>query len=600
MANEMKIAEQMAQYAANTMKSVEATARFLKSLTSLFLKYMEQEESRELVMKFYKEGLGQEDRLKPGEKLSIFSYEIQPEYAKQLRDICERDGIACMNAKSNTFDLVMDGKGDNVKKFSDSMWIYNTQQKQFHAAVAEAKARSGYEQEIPREMADVFIGSLKKDGNRMLEVKDIPIEQYISIRQDIQKLNMDMRFTLFPKYHERNGQTYVDAGFLSKTERLYDRKGNVYKSPRTYNIPEMMKALIAKQKVMEKSEIGENHFTQIHNKEAFKQRTIDELLKNKAVTVTSIRRDIEESGLSMEEKQKLDNLLRQYAAKRINKEQLEEEVDKLEIPETAKRDIKEKVGQIGKELYIIPMAVSQGREGMEYVADLKDSICIGRDMVIREAGKDDLLIEDETSIRNNLDRKMTEYSERKSGSNLENSFVVLTADEYKKLEMGNPAVVGSRNRLKKQNIRFLKENEKEFEMKPAAEMTKDEKIAAGIIDTINKNKDRFMLESDKTEVDLGRFEEYHESTIENIIHEQNHKEEIHGQEEEVDKTEAEVQKDENESKLLEAVEEASAVTIEIAASEKGFDEIIEEEMAPERSDTEPEIETGITDPEFSL
>ena len=222
--DDMKIAAQLAEFACNAMLTAEKTAAFLKALTMLFFEKFKDEHTREMMMDFYSAGLDEQKKLGPGEKLTIISYDIHAAYAKQLRDICEREGIKTMHASTNTFDMVMDGKGDHVSLLKESVLIYGTQQKEFHLAVAEAKARSGYEQEIPREFANGFIEKLRKEKNPMMEVKGLPIERYIALRQDIQKLNPEMRFTLFPKTYEKNGKTFVDVGFLSKTEKLYDKK----------------------------------------------------------------------------------------------------------------------------------------------------------------------------------------------------------------------------------------------------------------------------------------------------------------------------------------------------------------------------------------
>ena len=255
-------------------------------------------------MDFYAGGLEEQKKLGPGEKLTIISYDIHAAYAKQLRDICEREGIKTMHASTNTFDMVMDGKGDRVGLLKESVLIYGTQQREFHLAVAEAKARSGYEQEIPREFANEFIGKVRKEKNPMLEVKGLPIERYIALRQDIQKLNPEMRFTLFPKTYEKNGKMFVDVGFLSKTEKLYDKKGNAYMEPKQYDNAMTMKGLIYKQNVIDRNPELTEYFDRIRKREEHKEETVAGLMARKPQTINTIEQAIRNSSMSEKDKEK--------------------------------------------------------------------------------------------------------------------------------------------------------------------------------------------------------------------------------------------------------------------------------------------------------
>lgn len=542
MANEMIIAQQMAQFAANSMRSAEQAMAFLQAATLTFLKYMENEAARDMLLQFYKDGLGQEAKLKDGEKLGILSYDIQPGYAKQLHDICKRDKIAYMDAQSNTFDLVMDGKGDNIKKIVNSMWIYNTQQNNFHLAVAEAKARSGYEQEIPREIGNQFISSLINGGNPMKEIKDVPLEQYLSIRNDIQKLNKEMRFTLFPSFHIKDGQQVVDIGFLSKTEKLYNKKGFAYTEPQQYNIPEMMKGMLYKQKMIERDPDMANYFERIQKRESFKQKTIETLLEKKPPTIRSIERNIYESRLDNAIKEALNKKLQKYYQNPEIKQSLISDLENLkEISDRERNFLIKSVKDLGKESYIVPAKIVRDGAELEYEMSTKESICIGYDMTIRKAGKDDLVIEDPSSMKNNLDRKLSEFTD-KGKTNEQFTFVVLSAEEYNQIEKGNPEFIGLHNRIKKKKINFFKD----YDEKTLYEQTEQEKTVEkkweGIIDKINQNKEKFILESDTDLKGIERFDEHHEAVIQEIITEQDHKEEIVGEELETikDNLEAEV------------------------------------------------------------
>lgn len=577
MAADAKMAGDLANFATAGLKSVDSTANLLKAFALFFIKILEVQESRQQLINFYQDGLHEDVKLSTGEKLSIVSYSIHPNYAKQLYDICKRDHIGHLNTQTNTFDLVMDGKGDNIKGINDSVWIYSTQKGEFHRAVAEAKARSGYEQEIPREMANTFLYKLMKDKNPMLEIKDIPLAKYIALRRDIQKLEPDMRFTLFPKYNEKDGVKMVDVGFLSKTERLYDKKGNPYVDPQQYDIPELMKGILVKQQLLERDEESSVYFELISEKEKTKQDIIDELLKTRPSTVNSIRKEIEAAKIDDITKLKLVTLLKKYYQDPGSKFELINAVKKIEMLDNLNKNrLLKSIEELGKEMYVIPVKIVKDAGELEYEASIKDSIYLGRDLTIRSAGKADLVIEDETSLRSNLDRKLTEYTEAGKEVGKEYSFVVLNENEFRGLEEGNPEFVSSNNRLKKKHINFLVEHDDPSKFEDNLNITEVEKSAEGIIETINKNKDKFMLESDCSFVNMERFDEYHESTIGTILVEEDHKEGVGD-------TEIETQT----TNLKEAISEVNQTEIAPAGKQDGFNQYIDTQVG--RTTGIPEI-----------
>lgn len=571
MASEAKMAGDLAVFATASLKSIDSAANMLKAFTIFFAKLLENQESRQQLIDFYQAGLGEEAKLPPGEKLSIVSYSINPTYAKQLYGICKREGIGHINTQSNTFDLVMDGKGDNIKKISDAVWIYSTQQKDFHLAVAEAKARSGYEQEIPREIGNKFITKLIKSNNPMKEIKDIPLEQYLSIRKDVQKLDKEMRFTMFPKYREVDGKTLVDIGFLSKTEKLYDKKGKAYREPKEYNISEILKGLIYKQKMIERDPALSNYFTGIKVREDFKQKTITDLLDNKLSTARSLEKQLNDSGLSDPSKEHLIKILQKYNQNPEAKLELIEELKRNnELSDREKNFLIKSANELGNESYVVPAKIVREGNDINYEVSLKESICVGKDMTIRTAGKDDLVIDDPTSMRNNLDKKISEFTD-KGKTNEQFTFVVLSAKEFNEIEKGNPEFIKEKNVLKKRKINFFKDrDDKELFDKTDAEKTAESKCE-GVIDKINENKEKFMLESEQTLTGIERFDEHYDAIINEIITEQDHKEEV--VQEEIEAKEATIE-DEIREEINKIVDEP--------ASNDNFDEYLKSEIGDDR------------------
>lgn len=556
--NEARMAEQMARFAISGMQTAEQTAKFLKSLTILFMKFFEKDETRQLLLDFYEAGLREQDKLKPGEKLGILSYEIQPQFAKQLMEICDRDKIAYMNAKLNSPNLL--DPDNHEQRKTDNMMIYTTQKDEFYRAIAEARARSGYDLEIPLDIAESFAGKVK-EVNPMQQIKDMPLEKYIALRRDIQKLDPDMRFTLFPRFHEKDGEKVVDVGFLSKTEKLYDKRGNVFKEPKTYNISEMVKGILAKQSILEVQNPEKNIYEVIRQKEEFKDKTIDDLLKNKAPTLNSIRKEIASINFDEKEKTVIFDAINNYRNRSITREDLKATIDKqTTLSDNSKNIIKQEIDKLGKEMYIVPAKVIREGNNIDFAVDMRRSLCIGKDLVVREPGKDDLILDDDHTLKSNIESKLTEFTEK--GKSSEFTFVVLTADEFKQIENGNKDFIGDKNKLKKKNIEFLKNKENLDMLKTKDEILQTSKKEDLLIDMINQKKERFILESEQIGNNQERFDEYHESTIENIIMEQDIK----------------IAGFEGKEEILEACKSVANVEIEPVTFKGEFEEYIEEQI----------------------
>ena len=556
--NEARMAEQMARFAISGMQTAEQTAKFLKSLTILFMKFFEKDETRQLLLDFYEAGLREQDKLKPGEKLGILSYEIQPQFAKQLMEICDRDKIAYMNAKLNSPNLL--DPDNHEQRKTDNMMIYTTQKDEFYRAIAEARARSGYDLEIPLDIAESFAGKVK-EVNPMQQIKDMPLEKYIALRRDIQKLDPDMRFTLFPRFHEKDGEKVVDIGFLSKTEKLYDKRGNVFKEPKTYNISEMVKGILAKQSILEVQNPEKNIYEVIRQKEEFKDKTIDDLLKNKAPTLNSIRKEIASINFDEKEKTVIFDAINNYRNRSITREDLKAIIDKqTTLSDNSKNIIKQEIDKLGKEMYIVPAKVIREGNNIDFAVDMRRSLCIGKDLVVREPGKDDLILDDDHTLKSNIESKLTEFTEK--GKSSEFTFVVLTADEFKQIENGNKDFIGDKNKLKKKNIEFLKNKENLDMLKIKDEILQTSKKEDLLIDMINQKKEKFILESEQIGNNQERFDEYHESTIENIIMEQDIK----------------IAGFEGKEEILEACKSAANVEIEPVTFKGEFEEYIEEQI----------------------
>lgn len=566
MDNNSMVAKSLADWSTSAAMTTAEALKFMQAIALYFMKMLEKQETQKQLLDFYAIGKQEEKKLLPGEKLSFSAYSIEPAYAKQLYDICKRDNIGFVTSASNTFDFAVDGKGDSIKGVNDSLWIFNTQEKQFQIAVAEAKARSGYEQEIPRNIANEFLYKTMKDGNKMLEIKGLTQEQYIAIRKDIQLLDPALRFTLFPQYKVKDGRTYVDAGFLSKTEKLYDKHGNKNIDPKQYDISELMRGILLKEKILENSQAEKDYFNNINRKEEYKKSIVDELVKHKTVTVNSIVKNIDDLQIPLAKKKKMKNLLSQYYTDKDSRSELFKIIKEADGINEADRDnLIRNIQGLGQELYVVPVTITKNNDELEYHASRKDSLCIGRDLTVRSAGVEDKIISDQDSIKANLDKKLTEYSEKVGKQGIENGYVILTQTEYYQFEMGNDKIVGKNNKLNKKNLKFfethedypLSENNNDFVM--------SERESMEIIKKINQNKEKFLLTSDAQSKDLERFDEYTATTVENIILEVDNSETV-----EVEEVE----------KIKDAINEMRE--IEIAPAELDFSQYIDTQVEREQ------------------
>jgi len=264
--NDVKIASDLARMSIGVMDTTAQIMQLLRALTLFYVEKMKDDRDRQLLLDFYGAGekeikLLREQNKKDGKNnpLTIKSYDINPSNLKILQSICKRDGIAYMINQISTTDLVPDGIGDSVQTGKFTMSVYSTRQQEFEAAIREAKIRSGQELEMdasyligPSNLREkdalqrkgiIFIDTQLASENPIKWMKEpIPEDKYVLMRQAIQKLPPEMRSTLIYRKLE-DGTRQV--GFLSKTEQLFDKKGNRYVEDRKYDATNIMKGVMA-------------------------------------------------------------------------------------------------------------------------------------------------------------------------------------------------------------------------------------------------------------------------------------------------------------------------------------------------------------------
>lgn len=517
--NDVKIASDLARMSIGVMDTTAQIMQLLRALTLFYVEKMKDDRDRQLLLDFYGAGekeikLLREQNKKDGKNnpLTIKSYDINPSNLKILQSICKRDGIAYMINQISTTDLVPDGIGDSVQTGKFTMSVYSTRQQEFEAAIREAKIRSGQELEMdasyligPSNLREkdalqrkgiIFIDTQLASENPIKWMKEpIPEDKYVLMRQAIQKLPPEMRSTLIYRKLE-DGTRQV--GFLSKTEQLFDKKGNRYVEDRKYDATNIMKGVMASVNLQMRSKGIDDKLKNIENISKLKELVIYKALKNEFKSKDDIMNDLK--SIKMDENDK-KLFLSELNKKDFDIQKLKNIIDKQDIKQEAKDAFFKDLDLSKNELYIVPLTIKKTRgKEREYTLNTRESICVDDKFTVRVQGLDDLVVKDRDSMKNNLDKKLTEFSEKEG-----NSFVVLTRDEYNALELADKKYMKTGKRLRNEKIKFMSENEDKYAFEQNHGITKEEFLANNILDQIHSKQERFLAISDNDYMGADEF-----------------------------------------------------------------------------------------------
>lgn len=517
--NDVKIASDLARMSIGVMDTTAQIMQLLRALTLFYVEKMKDDRDRQLLLDFYGAGekeikLLREQNKKDGKNnpLTIKSYDINPSNLKILQSICKRDGIAYMINQISTTDLVPDGIGDSVQTGKFTMSVYSTRQQEFEAAIREAKIRSGQELEMdasyligPSNLREkdalqrkgvIFIDTQLASENPIKWMKEpIPEDKYVLIRQTIQKLPPEMRSTLIYRKLE-DGTRQV--GFLSKTEQLFDKKGNRYVEDRKYDATNIMKGVMASVNLQMRSKGIDDKLKNIENISKLKEIVIDKALKNEFKSKDDILNDLK--SIKMDENDK-KLFLSELNKKDFDIKKLKEIINKQDIKQETKDAFSKDLDLSKNELYIVPITINKTKDNkIEYTLNTKESICMDDKFTVRVQGLDDLVVKDRDSMKNNLDKKLTEFSEKDG-----NSFVVLTRNEFNALELADKKYMKTGKKLKNEKIKFMSENEDKYAFEQNHGITKEEFLANNILDQIHSKQERFLAISDNDYMSADEF-----------------------------------------------------------------------------------------------
>ena len=517
--NDVKIASDLARMSIGVMDTTAQIMQLLRALTLFYVEKMKDDRDRQLLLDFYGAGekeikLLREQNQKKGTNnpLTIKSYDINPSNLKILQSICKRDGIAYMINQISTTDLVPDGIGDSVQTGKFTMSVYSTRQQEFEAAIREAKIRSGQELEMDasyligpsnlrkkdalQRKGVIFIDTQLASENPIKWMKEpIPEDKYVLMRQTIQKLPPEMRSTLIYKKLE-DGTRQV--GFLSKTEQLFDKKGNRYVEDRKYDATNIMKGVMASVNLQMRSKGIDDKLKNIENINELKEIVIDKALKNEFKSKDDILNDLK--SIKMDENDK-KLFLSELNKKDFDIKKLKEIINKQDIKQETKDAFSKDLDLSKNELYIVPITINKTKDNkIEYTLNTKESICMDDKFTVRVQGLDDLVVKDRDSMKNNLDKKLTEFSEKDG-----NSFVVLTRNEFNALELADKKYMKTGKKLKNEKIKFMSENEDKYTFEQNHGITKEEFLANNILDQIHSKQERFLAISDNDYMSADEF-----------------------------------------------------------------------------------------------
>lgn len=517
--NDVKIASDLARMSIGVMDTTAQIMQLLRALTLFYVEKMKDDRDRQLLLDFYGAGekeikLLREQNQKKGTNnpLTIKSYDINPSNLKILQSICKREGIAYMINQISTTDLVPDGIGDSVQTGKFTMSVYSTRQQEFEAAIREAKIRSGQELEMdasyligPSNLREkdalqrkgvIFIDTQLASENPIKWMKEpIPEDKYVLMRQTIQKLPPEMRSTLIYRKLE-DGTRQV--GFLSKTEQLFDKKGNRYVEDRKYDATNIMKGVMASVNLQMRSKGIDDKLKNIENISKLKELVIDKALKNEFKSKNDILNDLK--SIKMDENDK-KLFLSELNKKDFDIQKLKDIINKQDIKQETKNAFSKDLDLSKNELYIVPITINKTKDNkIEYTLNTKESICMDDKFTVRVQGLDDLVVKDRDSMKNNLDKKLTEFSEKDG-----NSFVVLTRNEFNALELADKKYMKTGKKLKNEKIKFMSENEDKYAFEQNYGITKEEFLANNILDQIHSKQERFLAISDNDYMSADEF-----------------------------------------------------------------------------------------------
>jgi hypothetical protein len=409
----------------------------------------------------------------------LLTRNIHPEVIPNLAEILKREDKLAANIIN----------ADSEDKSTKNAIIYfSCQKEQIDLALSEALARSGLIKEIDRDIANNYLGKLK--DNPMFEMKNLTVEKYDMLLQDISKLDFPLnRITLFPKHYEHNGTKRVDVGFLSEIQEkaIKDVSGKI-KTVGPYSIPNIVKGLLVKQQMLENVKGSQEYEVFMNEKNEYRDSIKDKYfhsdkMRGELKSLSNVYDRIKRLNIDDREKSKLLTMLKNSSISKTSRDNFFIGLDKLEIDQNVKDVIAKKVIDLNSINYLVPATISFEDNEPVYTLD-KNYMTIGSSVASNIDGKSTLI--ELNKAEGEIDYFM------KSNMNLDNrTMVVLNEKEFENYK--------NKKRLKKDEIYFTKNGEEKIsqEYKTVKEL---EEPSNQVIKTFNENKVYFEISTEGMDI----------------------------------------------------------------------------------------------------
>ena len=351
-----------------------------------------------------------------------------------LQEDLVADGIG--DLKGSTFNGIH-GKEDLMNLNNPAFVSLESERERIIAIRSETYARMGLAAEIDREYTKPYIDNLQ--DNPMQEIKGLSLAEYETLKRDVQKLPKDMRFTLFPEYRVgRNGNTTVNVGFLTKTGGINAKNA--------YNISEIVKNILVKEKVIENSQYGFDFITKMEKEAENRDAIVNEFIRENPLDIKNAIRSTYELNAPQELKEELEECIRE------NFYSLDNQELKLKIDEIMKQhkdinynELLHVLDNENEKSYIMKADVfiddKTGKKKLKF--DRENYAVIAKNMTIRQSGEKDIVIGDSED-----DKKSTAYRTEHQAQELgaamqkwqrseESTVVRLSSKEFKSIMNGS-------------------------------------------------------------------------------------------------------------------------------------------------------------------
>ena len=374
----------------------------------------------------------------PKEAAETFStlYQRDLERPAMIADFLKEDTVADgIGDLSGTLESIT-GAEDLMKLNNPAFVSLQSETEKIMAIRSETFARLGISPEIDRAYTKAYADKLT--DNPMQEIRGLDLAEYEALKRDVQKLPQDMRFTLFPEYKvNKEGKTTVNVGFLTKTGGINAKT--------SYNIADIVKNILVKEKVIENSEYGDNFYEKLEAEANRRDEIIQEFVKDRNADEKPVIREIYELDAPDNVKTELEDYVRENWYSKENYEIKTEIEKKLRGTDINYNELLHVLDNDMEKSYIMKADIfideKTGKAKLKF--DRENYAVVGKSVTIRESGNKDITIGDGAEDRSNAAVKAEHESQELDAAmqrwekSEESTVVRLSSKEFKSIMNGS-------------------------------------------------------------------------------------------------------------------------------------------------------------------